>query len=310
MSSSNIHSTVNFTSSSTAITPPLPSVFELLAQERLTDLIRPCLRQVFKFLHEIRPLSNLFRILYKYKDEFILLIESIVQWLYLHFYSALIGEHFYGLKRTANHRLRSLIFSVFLPYVQLKLELLHEQLRTSNNQRHATFHILSQLLPKIQIFIEGVSWLYRLGYAFGRTEYYSPMLQLAGVKLTYSKTPSPVTPPSTTAGRFFSIISQIMSSGLFLIQFVDWWNNTNGSKQKPTNSNIIPPLPTSTPTRQAIGKRQCPLCRQPCNVPTAVLGSGYVYCHSCISDYVKRYHRCPTTQQPVTSEHLIKMYFD
>ncbi|CAF4057757.1 unnamed protein product [Adineta steineri] len=309
MSSSNIHETVNFTSSSAETSTPLPSVFELLAQERLTDLIRPCLRQILKFLYEIRPVSNLFRILYKYKDEFILLIESIIQWLYLHFYSALIGEHFYGLKRTANHRLRSLIFSVFLPYVKVKLDSLHEQMNTNNNNRNATFYIILKLLPKIQIFIEGVCWLYRIGYAFGRTEYYSPALQLAGVKLTYIKDPSPVIPPTNMSGRFFAIISQIMSSGLFLIQFIDWWNNTNGSsKQTSIGTTSIPPLPTTIPTRPAIGKRQCPLCRQPCNVPTAVSGSGYVYCYTCISNYVTRYHKCPATNQPVTNEQLIKIY--
>jgi hypothetical protein len=220
MSSSNIHSTVNSTSSSSVAPPPLPSVFELLAQERLSDLIRPCLRQVLKFLQEIRPLSNALRILYKYKDEFILLIESIVQWLYLHYYSALVGEHFYGLKRTANHRLRSLIFSVFLPYVKVKLDSLHDEMRTNNNNRPASFYMILQILPKIQVntlfsdftcvsflcskvFIEGVCWLYRLSYAFGRTEYYSPALQLAGVKLTYAKDPAPVTVPTTTSGRFF-----------------------------------------------------------------------------------------------------------
>lgn len=153
MSSSNIHSTVNATSSSAVTSSPLPSVFELLAQERLTDLIRPGLRQVLKFLHGIRPLSNVLRILYKYKDEFILLIETIVQWLYLHFYSALVGEHFYGLKRTANHKLRSLIFSVFLPYVKLKLDLLYDDLRTRNNNRQASYYIILRILPKIQVDI-------------------------------------------------------------------------------------------------------------------------------------------------------------
>jgi len=99
-----------------------------------------------------------------------------------------------------------------------------------------------------------------------------------------------------------------MSSGLFLIQFVDWWNNTNGSKKNSISTNTSPPLPTPVQTQSTIGKRQCPLCRQPCNVPTAVLGSGYVYCNTCISDYVKRYQRCPTTNQPVTNEQLIKIY--
>lgn len=165
MSSSNIHSTVNFTSSSStsssspssvvAPSVPLPSVFELLAEERLSSLIRPCLRQVFKFLHENRPMSNILRILYRYKDEFILLIEGIIQWLYLHSYSALVGERFYGFKRTADNRLRSLIFSVFLPYVQAKLESLQEQIQANNNtnNRSRSFYILVYILPKVQVGI-------------------------------------------------------------------------------------------------------------------------------------------------------------
>jgi hypothetical protein len=66
-----------------------------------------------------------------------------------------VGEHFYGLKRTTNHRLRSLIFSVFLPYVKVKLDALHEQMRTSNNNnnRHAAFYIILQILPKIEVGI-------------------------------------------------------------------------------------------------------------------------------------------------------------
>ncbi|CAF3795059.1 unnamed protein product [Rotaria magnacalcarata] len=301
MSSTNINSTLNFTSS-TVTSPPLPSVFELLAQERLTELVRPCLRQVLKFLHEIRPVSNLLRMLYKYKDEFILIIESIIQWLYLNFYSALIGEHFYGLRRTANNRLRSLIFSVFLPYVKLKLDLLYEQMSMNSNNRNATFYMMLQILPKIQVFIEGVCWLYRLGYAFGRIEYYSPALQLAGVKLTYAKDPSPVIPASTSSSRFFSIVSQVISSGLFLVQFVEWWNNTNAGKQNSTSATVCPPLPSTVRTPSPIGRRQCPLCRQPCNIPTALPGTGFVYCHKCITEYVNRYHQCPTTHQPIGIE--------
>jgi len=151
MSSTNSYSALDFTSSSTVLSPILPSVSELLAQERFTNLIRPCLQQFLKFLQRIHPLSSLIKILYEYKDEFILIIESILQWSYLHFHSALVGEHLYGLKRTANHRLRSLIFSVFFPYVKLKLDSLHEQIRTDSTNRHGSFYIILQILPKIQV---------------------------------------------------------------------------------------------------------------------------------------------------------------
>ncbi|CAF3257174.1 unnamed protein product, partial [Rotaria sp. Silwood2] len=231
MSSTNIHSALDFMSSSTSLSPILPSLSELLAQERFTNLIRPCLQQILKILQRIHPLSDLIKILYQYKDEFILLIEGILQWFYLHFHSALIGEHVYGLKRTADHQLRSLIFSVFLPYVKLKLNSLHKQMHTNNTNRHITYYMVLQMLPKIQILIDGLSWLYRLSYAFGLTKYYSPTLHLANVKLTYAKDPSPTIPSFSNNSRFLSIISQIISNGLFLIGLVDWWFKSFVSSQ-------------------------------------------------------------------------------
>ncbi|CAF1475575.1 unnamed protein product [Adineta steineri] len=310
MSSSNTHSILDFESSSTILLPILPSASELLAQERVTNLIRPCFQHILTFLQKIHPLSNLLKMLYQYKDELILLIEGILQWFYLHSHSALIGEHFYGLKRTANHRLRSLILSVFLPYVKLKLDALHEQMRVNNTNHHAKYYLFLQLLPKIQIFIESICWLYRIGYGFGLTKYYSPALQLANVKLTYAKDPSPNVSSSTSfTSQYLSLISQIISYGLFLIQMIDWWNHTYSSKQNSTDNLNKLPLSITTQMRPTTtNKHQCPLCRQPCHIPTIILGSSYVYCHTCISDYIKQYHRCPTSHQPVTNEHLIKIY--
>ena len=151
MSSVSSSYSLDFTSPTTDLLPILPSTSELLAQERFTNLVRPCFQHIFKFLQQIHPLSNLLKHLYQYKDEFILIIESILQWFYLHFHSALIGEHFYGLKRTANHRLRSLILSVFLPYIKLKLHAFQHQMRENNADEHAKYFIILQLLPKLQV---------------------------------------------------------------------------------------------------------------------------------------------------------------
>ena len=145
---------LDFTMPSTALAPILPSVSELLAQERFTNLIRPCLQQLLKFLQRIHPLSDLLKMLYQYKDELILVVEGILQWFYLHFHSALVGEHLYGLKRTANHRLRSLLFSVFLPYVKVKLDLLHEQMRADQTDHQKYFYLILQILPKIQVGLQ------------------------------------------------------------------------------------------------------------------------------------------------------------
>lgn len=151
MSTSNIHAALDFTYPSSALLPILPSVSELLAQERFTNLVHPCLQQLLRFSQRIHPLSHSLKILYQYKDELFLIIEGIIQWFYLHFHSALVGEHLYGLKRTANNRLRALIFSVLFPYVKRKLDSLQEQMHTDQTDPQTSFYFIFRILPKIQV---------------------------------------------------------------------------------------------------------------------------------------------------------------
>ena len=293
---------------SPVLSPILPSVFELLAHERFTRFIRSGLQRLLKIVQDLHPLSTSLRALYRYKDELILFVEGLIQWSYLHFHSALADEHYYGLKRTANHRLRSLIVSVFLPYLNVKLDSLHKQMRSNPS---TTFSLVLQMLPTLQVgstnsrstgmtslpsqvFIEALGWLYRLSYGFGLTNYYSPTLQLASVKLTYAKDPSPIVPVSSVASRMLSLISQVVSNGAFLLQVIHWWKSMHTADTRLS-------LPSTA------GARHCPLCRQPCQTPAALLGSGFIYCHSCIVDYIDRYHRCPTTHEPKGHRDLIRI---
>lgn len=155
MSSSNIHSTVNQSSATTssASTDALPSVFELLAEERLSELLRPCLQQMIKKVYEWRSTSKIMRTLYACKEELILLIEGCIQWLYITHYNALLGERFYGFRRTAENRVRSLIITVFLPYVKRKLDAICEKSKENSSSRHRYFFMIAQVLPKIEVFI-------------------------------------------------------------------------------------------------------------------------------------------------------------
>ena len=133
---------------SPVLSPILPSVFELLAHERFTRFIRSGLQRLLKIVQDLHPLSTSLRALYRYKDELILFIEGLIQWSYLHFHSALADEHFYGLKRTANHRLRSLIVSVLLPYLKVKLDSLQQQMRSNPSN---AFSLVLQSLPRLQV---------------------------------------------------------------------------------------------------------------------------------------------------------------
>jgi hypothetical protein len=91
------------------------------------------------------------------------------------------------------------------------------------------FIVLSSLCFS-QILLESISWLYRLSYGFGISKYYSPTLQLANVTLTYAKDPSPMLHTASITSRFISIMSQIISSCVFVLQMFDCWKQSTNSK--------------------------------------------------------------------------------
>lgn len=154
--------------------------------------------------------------------------------------------------------------------------------------------------------MEAINWLYHISYGFGLTKYYSPNLHLANVKLTYARDPSPTVPHLSTSRQYLSVICQIISNGLLVIQLIDWWNS---AREKSLNQLTNLSLSVDDRKRAVVyRKHHCPLCQQLCKIPTVILGSSYVYCNECINDYVKRYNRCPVSNQPITTEHLFKIY--
>jgi hypothetical protein len=79
-----------------------------------------------------------------------------------------------------------------------------------------------------------------------------------------------------------------------------WWN---GSSDVPP-----PPPPVPLPNEKGVPAGACPLCRRLNRRKPTASSSGYVFCFTCILDYVQRHRKCPITGSPCKETDLIRLY--
>ena len=56
--------------------------------------------------------------------------------------------------------------------------------------------------------------------------------------------------------------------------------------------------------------RRCPICGGRRRNETALSVSGFVFCHECISNYLKQHGVCPVTKLPAKTNNLVRLYPD
>ncbi|KAI0269321.1 hypothetical protein BC834DRAFT_820621 [Gloeopeniophorella convolvens] len=201
--------------------PLKPSLFELVAQEQLRDLLQPALKYVLSVFAQRYP-RYLLRIVNRH-EEFYALIMLYVEQHYLRKHNASFAENFYGLKRRrrpfieteraraavggipAEEKLRrrevwrSLVILVGLPYLRAKAHDYYEDLGggadiLDDGGRHIqalteeTFkgrlrRLYKRAYPIINVTFEGWLMAYNVAYAFDRTPFYRPWLSWVGVDL-------------------------------------------------------------------------------------------------------------------------------
>jgi len=199
--------------------PLKPSLFELVAQEQLRDLLQPALKYVLSVFAQRHP-RYLLRIVNRH-EEFYALIMLYVERHYLRKYNASFSENFYGLKRRRKplieteraraavgglpveeklrHRevWRSLVVLVGLPYLRAKAQDYYEDLGggsdllddgarqvqalTEESFRGRLRRLYKRTYPWINLTFEGWLMAYNVAYAFERTPFYRPWLSWIGV---------------------------------------------------------------------------------------------------------------------------------
>uniref|UniRef100_A0A8C2H0Y0 Peroxisome assembly protein 12 n=1 Tax=Cyprinus carpio TaxID=7962 RepID=A0A8C2H0Y0_CYPCA len=309
-----------------------PFIFEVLAQDSLMSAVKPTLLHAVKILATSNPARYGF--LWQRFDEIYAILDVLLHHYFLSRTSVSFSENFYGLKRVGEdstraahlglrrrQHWRSLFLLALLPYLHTKLREVLARLRDEDD-----FSIRLAFLaayPFVCMAWDGWVFCQQYLYVFGKTRTHSPLLWLAGVKLSYLtandihsldlKPSGPALSPSQSFGEKFQrlvstavggvavSLSTSLSIGVFFLQFLEWWySSENQSTVKSLTSLPTPPPP--------LHLHICPLCRKVRTNDTALATSGFVFCYKCIYMYVKANHRCPLTGYPSGLQHLIKIY--
>ncbi|KAI0750892.1 cyclin-dependent protein kinase inhibitor [Daedaleopsis nitida] len=200
--------------------PLQPTLFELVAQEQLRDLLQPALKYVLSVFAQSYP-RYLLRVVNRH-EEFYALLMLFVERHYLRTQGASFAENFYGLKRRrvplfktdrarsavggvfAEEKLRdreiwrSLLFLVGLPYIRAKAQDYFEELGGGvqtdliEDTRHTPAddswkgrlkRAYKTAYPWMNTSFEVWLLICNIAYLFERTPYYRPWLSWVGVDL-------------------------------------------------------------------------------------------------------------------------------
>ncbi|XP_019854657.1 PREDICTED: peroxisome assembly protein 12-like [Amphimedon queenslandica] len=299
----------------------IPTIFELIAEDSMSQALRPAIRHVTKIV--ISSLPSISR-LSRYIDEICLVIEGLAQGLFLWRCNATISEKFYDLERYScnaykmRQTLKSLAIMLFVPYALAKIEKWYlllseesefvplEQSRSNLKQSFKYYGFSS--IPYIFTLWRAVKFIFQLLYLCRYSLYYSPELFMSRVQLV--RKIEPFTPDNGTKHTSNVLKKGVQYVGplfLFLLKFIEWWysGERQGAVKKFRSLPNPQPPPLATPE---INPYTCPLCQKERKNPTALSCSGYVFCYVCIYNHVKNHHTCPVTLFPAVENQLIRIF--
>ncbi|VDN91240.1 unnamed protein product [Brugia pahangi] len=281
-------------------TAALPSIFELIAQDKLSVSIQQAVRHIVKYLYESNP--SRYKLLWKWYDEVYAATDLVLQNFYLKRYGGSLAENFYGMKRIINGTCRpastgfpklcSLFMLVGWPYIMEKLE---------------KFHLL------LSIF------LLKIAYILSLCNVHSPELKFANVHLVKLSEMELGEANRKKPWRLLAILTTILTRcitfGLYFIQFLDFYYNSNIGENFRMEQRVRNWKYPSAPHKKLressvllLETNKCPLCLQQRVNDTALAVSGYVFCYGCIYSYVEQEMKCPITNLPANVDDLIKIF--
>uniref|UniRef100_A0A7E4W5U1 Peroxisome assembly protein 12 n=1 Tax=Panagrellus redivivus TaxID=6233 RepID=A0A7E4W5U1_PANRE len=314
----------------------LPSVFDIWAQQSLSDSIKPALNQVVNFTSLWYPKKC--QNIKKYFDELYLGFSFILDGYYLRNYGGSFAENFYGIKRIDSktnkppvdkNRMKSMFFITIWPYLRAKLDKLHERLTAISDQQRTRFTTLFlKYYPYLKTVIGIATVIFQLAYVFNFAKTPAPFLWLAGCHLE-KLTPADLMAfdtlplhlqsggPLTRLWRFIvsipAVFGRLFTYGLFFVQFLEYFYASGTADQfSTTHQRGSPPKHPAKRLTEAevltLEVDKCPLCYRRRVNDTVLAVSGYVFCFSCIDGYVRREGLCPVTYLPATVNELVRLY--
>ncbi|TIC58521.1 hypothetical protein E3Q05_00776 [Wallemia mellicola] len=247
-----------------------PSLFELFAQDELTDLLQPAVKYVLSILATRYP-RYLLRLVNKH-EEFYALIMLIVESHYLRTQNASFTESFYGLKRRNRPAFEPTHSSPYLdkhhqafdkltkgqiygslvgvPYLRTKSKELYdiwggntsgELFRDSeHSQQESTYkRTFKKVYPYANLALESILLSYNLRYMFNSTPFYRPWLQWMNIDIRRATLADlmQASKSSNNKSLLRKIPSYLLSSlktalpvTLFILKFLQWWYSSQSPR--------------------------------------------------------------------------------
>ncbi|XP_050443137.1 peroxisome assembly protein 12 [Adelges cooleyi] len=299
-----------------------PSIFEVIAQENLSATSYPALKIVANFISQKNP--EKLNWLICYFDEVFLVCNTICQYKYLKKYGGTFSENFYDLTRIPgpknlkppdNQIYINLALVVFVPYVRNKFDSYVEQLQTKYKLqlKEKLIIILNKCVYTVW---EVMRLVYYLKYINGTSQTHSPLLDIAGMILTYKNVvvsnnqeqlDQQLSAVECVKNYLHYGLTHSLELGAFLMQFLNWWHSEN--LQSKLMAYPIPEQPKATNKHISIkNTNKCPLCINERKMPTALTVSGFVFCYKCLHKSLMIEPRCPVTKLPATMQDMVRIY--
>lgn len=296
-----------------------PSIFELLACDRLKDGLREAFRYLLESLNQH---ENFRRLPLPPPDETVLLLDLLIEYNHLKAYKASYSENLYRLVRHKGRSdgviqqvLPSLICLAIIPYLRRKLdnyfeELNYKETRTADELRRIRIY---RLITKSSSFL---SLICLLRYAGGRSNQHDALSILFGINLIGLEDEETLEDISQqTLGQLASktiadFMGKTLTMGSYLIQFLDYWNTHSNSTPLFSAGQQTPEPPNKVELAYTDDRSSsiCLICEHVRQNECALSNTGYVFCYSCIYRYVKSRHRCPITGNPATVDNIVKLF--
>lgn len=326
----------------------LPSIFDYLAQESLKTSLEPGFKAAFKLFIPYMPPRLTVILQKRFDEFYLLFQLFLENHHLKRFSGSFAENFYgikrvpFNIDNSRNtlilplrHRLCSLITLVVFPYIVKKVENFREQLQQQGNiNMHAGWRSLFyRWFPHLKALFLFIIMLFQVSYTFSWSTICTPLLLFDGCRLERLNTdditsinaagaPLHMRKKSIFASfwRFLlwfpATVGRLLSYGLFFLQFLENYYTDDLGKQFNriiSGRNIsIPEYPYhKLPTEKQVicmETDKCPLCKQKRQNDTVLSVSGYVFCHSCIYNFILLEHRCPITSLPATTNELVKIY--
>ncbi|KAJ3323345.1 ubiquitin-protein ligase peroxin 12 [Boothiomyces sp. JEL0866] len=309
-----------------------PSVFEIIANEKMNSLLLPSfeyiLTQLTQQYYFLLPLHRRRKLLY-------CLLMMCIEFSYLKRYGGSVTENFYGLKRQRNGKLGrtlmilSLVELVFAPVYKTYLDEYYNQLLLQRQPKTRFQKLFVNIYPYLHLATNSWSLILKTMYVYQVSKMHSPWQIVTGLgtarinmqdyqeidRMDAERKQEFQQSMARTAGmqrlylilkyvslKLFNYFSFVLPSGIFMFRFLEWWQTSNPKKQVLP----IPPPPRITNEEMELGK--CRICKRSFVNP-AMLNS-IVYCYTCIHAYVEEHSKCPLTKGKAVSTDIRKIYDD